>query len=133
MYRLDCLDLILQGASGEVTTVASSVGFVKGVVNLLNESANRTGTYKATFILGEKSVKLLGICGARWCVRAAAFKCILLQYPRVLETLTALEMKKGAPGDTRAKICRLLELETARSAQTFVTLSLVHKPWNHAR
>ena len=120
-----CLDLILQEASREVTAVATAINFVKGVANLVNDSANRTGTYRATFSLGETPVKLLGICGTRWCVRAGALKRLLEQYPRVLETLTALEADKGVPGDTRAKIGGLLE--SAQSAKTFVTVSLVHK------
>ena len=117
------LDLVLQEASREVLTVAGCLQFVKDAANTINESAKRTSMYKSTFEDQDKIYKLLGICATRWCVRAAAIKRVIQQYPHVRETLEMMKTDKSLRGETRAKVAGLCR--QADDSATYVALCLV--------
>uniref|UniRef100_A0A8C1ZL55 Uncharacterized protein n=1 Tax=Cyprinus carpio TaxID=7962 RepID=A0A8C1ZL55_CYPCA len=115
------LDLVLQEVACEVTLVADTLNFVRGVATVIGESPKRKQLFESLFGCDEVAVNILGLCPTRWCVRATAIKRVCFSYSTLLATLNLLkDDKKLLRGDSRSKIGGLWN--QARKGRTFFGL-----------
>ncbi|CAM4639073.1 unnamed protein product [Leuciscus chuanchicus] len=74
------LDLVLQEVACEVSLVADTLNFVRGVATVIGESPKRKQLFESLFGCDEVAVNILGLCPTRWCVRATAIKRVCFSY-----------------------------------------------------
>ena len=119
------LDLVLQEVASEVSVVADTLNFVRGVSVMISELSKRKTLFKSMFGDDKVVCNLLSLCPTRWVIRTRAISRVCSSYTALLETLKMLEQDKTVRGDTRAKIAGL---QTSHKSQDIHYRS---KVWGH--